>query len=791
MRIAVVAPSPVPYSYGGAENLWWGLENYISSETAHVCELIKLPSPEGTFWDIADSYQRFSQLDLAHFDMVISGKYPAWMVRHPNHVCYMLHRLRGLYDTYHFSGKPLNYTTSYPLIRALQKFMGLNKGRREALDEFFGRLFELRKRDDIPSDALAFPGPFSREVVHFLDDIGLSRDAIRRYAAISANIAARDGYFPADAEVSVLYPATRMRSSAAGGSEYLLTVGRLDAPKRVGLLIDAMAYVKTNIELRVVGSGPLEGALHKKAAPDKRIVFTGFVGADELGRLYANALAVVYVPFDEDYGYITVEAYLTGKPVVTVLDSGGVKELVEDGKTGFCVEPDPRALAVKLDWLAEHRGEAAEMGRAGRQKARQISWRGVVDTLLYAANPRIHTAARIRKRLVVASTYPVYPPRGGGQMRIYHLYRKLTRAFDVELVTLAPHSEHAQRREIAPGLWEHRIPKSRKHQDAETEMSHTVDWVPVTDIAMIRLFGLSPVYLETLEKAAKTADVLATAQPYTFPALRAVSDKALWYDSQNIEWSLKRDMLPDNTAGRELVELTREIETQCCQYSEWVLACSPDDAEAIRGDFGVSAEKILLVPNGTDLDSISYVPPVMREKERQRLGVDGCTIAVFIGSCHGPNIDAVNFIIDIAPELPDVIFLILGNVELKFRDQSIPKNIRFLGAVDDHTMDTVMSVADVALNPMGSGSGTNIKMLDYFAFGVPVVSTQTGVRGIAAEPERHLLVGEPEDFPGLIKQIAREDSTQRSARVIAARQLVEERYDWSVIAERTASVLSN
>ena len=55
---------------------------------------------EQRFADLVASYEAFARLDLGHFDVVISGKYPAWMVRHPRHLVYMLHRLRGLYDTY-------------------------------------------------------------------------------------------------------------------------------------------------------------------------------------------------------------------------------------------------------------------------------------------------------------------------------------------------------------------------------------------------------------------------------------------------------------------------------------------------------------------------------------------------------------------------------------------------------------------------------------------------------------------------------------------------------------------
>jgi hypothetical protein len=115
MKIAIVAPSPVPFTIGGAEKLCWGLLREINENTNHQAELIRLPAREHSFWDLIDSYESFSRLDLSSFDQIISTKYPSWMVSHPHHTCYMLHRLRGFYDCWHFLNLPRRYITSrYP-----------------------------------------------------------------------------------------------------------------------------------------------------------------------------------------------------------------------------------------------------------------------------------------------------------------------------------------------------------------------------------------------------------------------------------------------------------------------------------------------------------------------------------------------------------------------------------------------------------------------------------------------------------------------------------------------------
>ena len=88
MKIALIAPSGVPFAVGGAEKLWWGLLHHTNQLSGHQMELIKLPSAERYFAELMASYQRFSELDLSHFDRVISTKYPAWMVAHPDPVSY-------------------------------------------------------------------------------------------------------------------------------------------------------------------------------------------------------------------------------------------------------------------------------------------------------------------------------------------------------------------------------------------------------------------------------------------------------------------------------------------------------------------------------------------------------------------------------------------------------------------------------------------------------------------------------------------------------------------------------
>lgn len=790
MKIGIIAPSAVPFTIGGAENLWWGLLNSINQNTSYQAELIKIPSPERNFWELIDSYKHFSQLNLSHFNLIISGKYPAWMVQHPNHICYMLHRLRGLYDTYHFTGYPQKYVTKHSGIIALQKLLDNNQGSRDSLSEAFERLEQLRFSQDLPDNAFQFPGPLSREIIHFLDGVGLGNQAITKYAAISHNVANRVNYFPLGSAVNVIYPPSNLKSFHRGSNDYLFTVSRLDGAKRIRLLIEAMKYVKTNIELRIAGTGPDAKALKKLAESDQRIVFLGFVNDQQITELYADALAVPYFPYDEDYGLVVIEAMMSAKPVLTTTDSGGPNEFVCNGETGYSVKPEPQAIAERIDYLCEHTDEARQMGFVAQKLVQGITWENTVAKLLGEAEGKITTTIpKKRKKITVALTFPVFPPMGGGQSRVFHLYRNLARWFDIELVTFTNPQEKLGKSEIAPGLWEIKIPQSHKHQAEELAIGQKVG-VPVTDVAMPQLYQLTPAYVEALRESTATSDFIVACHPYLLPAIQAVSNKPIWYEAQDVELELKKTILPDNPTAHKLIAATRQVEQECCQVSKLIMVCCADDGKLLNQIYGVEQDKIIEVPNGVDIEAVTYVSLEKRSLNRRELGLNSSFTALFMGSWHGPNLEAVRHIFQIAQELPHINFLIVGSVGWAFKNEKTPKNVGFMGAIDDQTKQVALGIADVALNTVTFGSGTNLKMLEYFAAGIPVISTPVGARGLGVEDGKHCLVVEIEAFAIAIANLKAEEFARKQMRVETARGYVQEKFDWQAIVHNLYKFLN-
>src|SRR5207247_3295932 len=170
----------------------------------------------------------------------------------------------------------------------------------------------------------------------------------RRIFTISRNVANRLRRFNG-LEGTPLYPPIRSGLSLEPGpyGDYIFALNRLDATKRIDLLLDALALAP-GVRAVIGGTGPDAEALRKRAERlgiADRVELAGFMADEQASQHYTNARDVYFAPIDEDYGYGAVEALQAARPVITTDDSGGVLEFVEDGVTGLVTPPEPQAIA--------------------------------------------------------------------------------------------------------------------------------------------------------------------------------------------------------------------------------------------------------------------------------------------------------------------------------------------------------------------------------------------------------------------------------------------------------------
>lgn len=348
IRNILIATTQVPFTKGGAESHVEGLRRALIA-AGYNAEIVALPFKWYPPTEIMRGAMAWRMLDLTAangrpVDLVIGMKFPAYLVEHPTKVLWILHQHRSAYNLW---GTEFDDLSTYP------------------------------------------EGVRIREWIKYCDEHFIPE--ARKVFANSRTVAGRlKQYNNLDSEILYHPPplADRLRTGEQG--DYVFYPSRLEPQKRQELLIEAMRHVQTPVKLVLAGGSADAGryeSLVKQNKVSDRVKLLGFVPDDEMVQLYADALAVCYLPFDEDYGYVTLEGMLSGKPVVVTNDSGGAAEFIEHEREGFIVEPAPKEIAAALDRLHSDRVSAKRMGESGREKliAMNLSWENVVKKIISAA----------------------------------------------------------------------------------------------------------------------------------------------------------------------------------------------------------------------------------------------------------------------------------------------------------------------------------------------------------------------------------------------------------------------
>jgi len=347
IRTVVVCEAQVPFVHGGAELHVRGLVENLQRR-GYRAERVSVPFKWYPKEELLTQIAAWRMVDLSEsngerIDLAIGTKFPTYFVRHPNKITWLFHQYRAIYD---LCGTPYS--------------------------EFTHAEADVRLRDRL----IELDGGALRESRAIFSNARNTAERLSRYNGLLAEPL----YHPPPL-------AGKLKTGPAG--DYVLSVGRLEGNKRVDLIIRALSHVDRRWRLVIVGDGPLRRDLEALASSTgvaSRVTFAGAVDEAALVNLYAGAAAVVFPPYDEDYGYITLEAFLARKPIVTTTDAGGPLEFVTDGVTGLVAAPDPESLGAAISKIVTDAKRAASMGDAGYERVRGISWDHAIDTLMQAAD---------------------------------------------------------------------------------------------------------------------------------------------------------------------------------------------------------------------------------------------------------------------------------------------------------------------------------------------------------------------------------------------------------------------
>ncbi|RMD88120.1 MAG: glycosyltransferase [Candidatus Dadabacteria bacterium] len=341
----------VPYTRGGAESLCSSLASELK-ERGHNVDIVNLPISFSSKEKLLTYASMWRSIDFSEFagkvvDLIIATKFPSYYAKHTKKSIWLVHQHRPAYELY---GTRFSDLSDDPRDEALRE--ALLEGDTKAIGE-----------------------------ASYIS--GISENVIRRLKRFNG------------IEGEVLYPPLPLgkRYKRGESGDYILSVGRICNIKRIDLMIKALPIVHNFISLKVVGTPDEDGIMeYFNNEIDKhhlwdRVEFLGRVDDETLLELYANCLCVYYAPFDEDYGYVTLEAMASGKPVITAKDSGGVLEFVRDMETGLVLEPTTDSIGHGVNKLVENRELATKLGENGHLYIKGTpmfsgGWDSVISRLL-------------------------------------------------------------------------------------------------------------------------------------------------------------------------------------------------------------------------------------------------------------------------------------------------------------------------------------------------------------------------------------------------------------------------
>lgn len=351
MASIIVLGVKVPFTAGGQDVLVRTLVSELK-ERGHRVDTVELPLTVSPKESLLEQIALWRSLKLEEFggvpvDLVIATKFPSYFVSHPKKSVWLVHQHRAIYDL--FGTRYCDFS------------------------------------DDPRDEAL-------RQML--MDADGKAFSECQAIGAISKNVATRLKQFNGfDAEV--LYPPLSEggRYYNKPAEDYILSVGRICSIKRVDLIVKALPMIHEFVKLKIVGTADESGMMAylgneiSKHHLEHRIEFVGSVSNEELLDLYARSTAVYYAPHNEDYGYVTLEAMASGKPVVTATDSGGVLEFIDDEREGLIAEPNSDAIAKAVNRLVEQKEFAEALGQNGYKKVHGLrlmndGWEHVIEHLL-------------------------------------------------------------------------------------------------------------------------------------------------------------------------------------------------------------------------------------------------------------------------------------------------------------------------------------------------------------------------------------------------------------------------
>lgn len=395
-------------------------------------------------------------------------------------------------------------------------------------------------------------------------------------------------------------------------------------------------------------------------------------------------------------------------------------------------------------------------------------------------------------KVLVLDMQPIDPPIGGGRLRLLGLYHNLSENLSTQYIgSYDWPGEKFRDHQLTDSLREIDIPLSGEHFAECRKWQERVCGKTIIDTTFSHLAHLSTKYVEFVRIEVVKADIVIFSHPWVYPLVKDLLNKAtqtIIYDSQNVEGYLRFTLLDDGNFGTEIVNNVVKDEYELCNFANVIFTCSFEDSKLFNKLYDVPFTKMKTVPNGVFIEKIRPVNKEEKVKIKKQLGLEGQKTVLFIGSNYLPNLEACNYIVnELAPRFLEITFVVAGGVG-EGMQKTNQKNIKITGRLTEEEKHSYLSASDLAINPMFSGSGTNIKMFDFMAASLPVISTVIGSRGITTYDHAGILIRNQYEIKSLLQEIISDEQKIWSLGR-ANRELVEKNYSWERISPELGKYL--
>ncbi|MBM7691477.1 glycosyltransferase involved in cell wall biosynthesis [Peribacillus deserti] len=377
------------------------------------------------------------------------------------------------------------------------------------------------------------------------------------------------------------------------------------------------------------------------------------------------------------------------------------------------------------------------------------------------------------KKILVLNHFPtIWPPTSGGTLRYFYLYKELSHYFDITLLSQS-HEHKGGLFQFSPTFREYKVQKDPQYNELTIDSHSRKSSYEIELIKHFELTKQPSSYRKHFKYFYEKSDLIIHESPYllNYDVYLGLDQKPRIYNSHNHEYTLASQIWKNEYARKYLPALNK-LEKKLVTYADLVFATSEAERDDFISVYRINPKKVKLAPNGI------HPKPKVRYKKKK----NSRPSAFFIGAEYPPNMEAAEFIIHhLAQKCPDIDFKIAGGCCTPF--SNIRKaNVTLLGRVPHNQKLRLFNEADIAVNPMFTGAGTNLKTLEFLSEGIPLFSTQHGVRGLNLIHSKHYIHADKEDFADKINRTVRDKKLLKYLSY-QGQKYVYAKFSWSHIAK--------